>query len=517
MNNYINKNWFDEGLEFYCSDEYEKAMDCFIQGMESDERYIAFISWREAANALCYYNSQDKKLLINVCEKCKKLVQKYQRNTDILIGWGYAFYKLHVNDKKSDNDFEYLNEALDKYKKADEIEPYNAIVHLRIGDIYSRIAYEKKDESYFKMSFNEYRIAKKNIKENPKGSHDEFFNKYNDFLEKYPIAKELKKAVESGSNYARIYGSWSRTLIRLDKLKNRKILQEEFEYFENIENVDNPYVLLRKCVLALLLNQKDKAVKYFESSKIIILELLAIIYEENDEIIKNEEIFFPLLDSESFDGQFFYMNIRDRSISENDLIEYKKAYILSNIIIGKLHVPLKGRERFVSHYKEKTISQNMLINNSKFRLNSIHYSNDPTEGDVLIKYFYEKSKYSDKEKLESEYGVFAGCFTFSYDSLNQFRLYGKAKDKEEGVGLSLVFQNSFFCDEAKLMMSDEKFHEEEKIIDDEKFSLFRCIYIAPDEQQVITVGQKEEYLFYKEKNENEINRLFRLYGGRGKV
>jgi len=154
----------------------------------------------------------------------------------------------------------------------------------------------------------------------------------------------------------------------------------------------------------------------------------------------------------------------------------------------------------------------MLFDKKNFRLNSINYSNDPTEGNILLDYIYDKEKHSKKEKLNSDYGVFAGCFTFNCDSLNQFRLYGKEGDKE-GVGLSLVFRDGFFSDLARLAMDrdpkwmslkqDGEIRAEQKNITKEKSALFRCIYIDPDEQRVVTVGQKEEYLFYKEKNHGE--------------
>ena len=125
----------------------------------------------------------------------------------------------------------------------------------------------------------------------------------------------------------------------------------------------------------------------------------------------------------------------------------------------------------------------MLFYNSKFRLNAINYSNDPTEGKTLLDYLFPSSKenFSEKRMFDTEYRAFAGCFTFQHDSLNQFRLYGKDNDKE-GTGLSLVFREDFFSRELKLATEEDA---------NRKYPLFRCIYIDPKEQQVKTVGHKE--------------------------
>jgi hypothetical protein len=111
----------------------------------------------------------------------------------------------------------------------------------------------------------------------------------------------------------------------------------------------------------------------------------------------------------------------------------------------------------VAHYREKTISQKMLLfdEDSNFRLNAINYSNDPTEGKILFDYLFEKDKRPIDESLNREYGAFAGCFIFNHDSLNQFRLYGK-ENGTKGTGLSLVFRNSFFNEEAKMAMKQLK-------------------------------------------------------------
>jgi hypothetical protein len=212
------------------------------------------------------------------------------------------------------------------------------------------------------------------------------------------------------------------------------------------------------------------------------------------------------LDSDNDDAQFFKeatKGIEDKV----ELDKYKKAYILSIFIISQLHVNNENEE-FVAHYREKTISQKLLFEeseDSKFRLNAVNYSNDPTEGKILFDYLFKEEKRPANELLNREYGAFAGCFIFNYDSLNQFRLYGK-EDGKEGTGLSLVFRNSFFSKKAKMAMKQSNIEDGKTDREEEKHALFRCIYIDPETQRVETVGYKEAYLFYREKNEDETDK-----------
>jgi hypothetical protein len=176
------------------------------------------------------------------------------------------------------------------------------------------------------------------------------------------------------------------------------------------------------------------------------------------------------------------------------------------LIISQLYVNGENdkKEKGVAYYCEKTIAQKMLFRKTKFHLNAINYSNDPTEGRTLLDYLFGKEKSPKKEALNTEYGAFAGSFTFNHDSLNQFRLYGK-EDGREGTGLSLVFRNSFFSKEAKTAMKQREDSKEDSITDEkeEKHALFRCMYIDPETRRVETVGHKEAYLFYRKKNEEE--------------
>jgi len=66
----------------------------------------------------------------------------------------------------------------------------------------------------------------------------------------------------------------------------------------------------------------------------------------------------------------------------------------------------------------------------------------------------------------------------------------------EKTGLSLVFKNDFFSKEAEMAMKQSKMKDSNS--KEEKYALFRCIYIDPETQLVVTVGYKEEYLLYSD-------------------
>jgi transposase len=78
----------------------------------------------------------------------------------------------------------------------------------------------------------------------------------------------------------------------------------------------------------------------------------------------------------------------------------------------------------VSHYTKKETAEKLIFGNSPLWLSSIGF-NDLSEGKTLLKYLGIKQTYS-----YNNYTQFIGCFMFDEDCLNQFRLYGKAANRE---------------------------------------------------------------------------------------
>jgi len=216
-----------------------------------------------------------------------------------------------------------------------------------------------------------------------------------------------------------------------------------------------------------------------------------------------KKIVFKMLD----EYDFFKDAIKTLSDTEmNEKKEqYKDIYISSLEIISLLQVKdLNEHEMPVSYYTKKNVSENLLFRDSYFRLNSINTSNDPKEGKTLLNYLFDKLlSQEDKEikfppQIEEEFGAFAACFILNNDSLNQFRLYGKT-DEKEGTGISISLNEDFFSKRISncIKMEPETRNKNE---DDTKFllPLFRCIYIDPKTEKVVSLGQKEECVFYRE-------------------
>jgi tetratricopeptide (TPR) repeat protein len=269
---------------------------------------------------------------------------------------------------------------------------------------------------------------------------------------------------------------------------------------------------------------------YLKSDENSVLAILMCFAEDNrkkviekgflNKLLDNDEYFKQVVDSIKYcnfnnvmrgksssslilqlQDQLFKRNYKQ---SENDvhrLEKYKAVYIHSIYIISMLHINDEN-EKEVAYYTQKNIAEKMFFKGkneektSRYRLNSINYSNDPTEGQVLLKFlFYGKGPII--KNTENPYRAFAGCFTFGYDSLNQFRLYGKEENKE-CTGVSMVFSNGFFGKSAKLATEIERRYKIKTIEnEDNKHALFRCIYIDPKTNKVVSVGRKEEFLFYR--------------------
>ncbi|MFR9166330.1 MAG: hypothetical protein ACLVKO_09025 [Dysgonomonas sp.] len=195
---------------------------------------------------------------------------------------------------------------------------------------------------------------------------------------------------------------------------------------------------------------------------------------------------------------------------------FEQIYIQSFEIIDLLHVNLK-EERNVAHYTRRGVCE-VFINQSPFRLNTVATANDPKEGRPLLRFLE-----FDNDSVNNDYQAFVGSFIFNPDCLNQFRLYGK-ENGQEATGVSIVVDPDFFSSRATINQSLATFDEnkrknkrEEKInpLVKSKEALFRCIYIDPVTQKIISVGHKEEHVFYREyqdsKKEEEIAKMVTDY------
>ena len=478
---------------------FKEAFEKYKKAANLKSNYTeVFNSWKIAFIILAR-TKQNEDLLMETCEEYIKLVGAYPNNYTALNGHGVALRylaKIKQNEKL-------LDEAREKYKEATILEPSNYLAFNNWGYLLNGMAEDKHDEDLFKKSlfkeaceksqkaailnqnsvfaYNNWGIALAGLAQIKKSE-----SLFKDACEKY------KKAASSHSHYIDTFNNWGITLCFFAKLKKKceTLFLKELEAFkEKSKEINDSITLLIKGKLYFLLGKETEAVQYFTNSKKDILEIYTFLDKDNP-----EKIIRKILDEDDFFREV------TKGMPEKKLNEYKKVYILSISIINQLHINNKN-EKLIAYYTNKTISQKMLFNdNSKFRLNAINYSNDPTEGKALLDFLFGEEKCPTKKELNNGFRAFTGCFTFNYDSLNQFRLYGKDEGKE-GTGLSLVFRDDFFNKEAKMAMKKNVGISVSPRKEDEKHALFRCMYIDTKMQEVVSVGYKEEDFLFKEKRE----------------
>ena len=187
-------------------------------------------------------------------------------------------------------------------------------------------------------------------------------------------------------------------------------------------------------------------------------------------------------------------------------------YLLQSTVDNILYlllVEFDDFERKVAHYTSLMGFHKIICEGSKLRLSSGELMNDPSEGQLLLKFMGINEKVLDN--------TFLTCFTFNHNSLNQFRLYGRT-EKKEGTGISLVLNKNYFSSNINGFLSDEIIGDSEFFSTFEKnnksLPLFRCIYIDIA-TGFIQVARRNRVSFYQEyvgeKTKDEINDLWVKY------
>lgn len=175
---------------------------------------------------------------------------------------------------------------------------------------------------------------------------------------------------------------------------------------------------------------------------------LVLFYIKKNSLVEAQD-HFNNIDREFYDyrhtilSQIFKIN--DNNIKSSLFnLNFKTIGLLEEL---KVH-NINNAQRKVAHYTRPAILFDLLREKdpSCFRLSSISGVNDPTEGDVLYHYLFNRNKCENNPYL-----TFISCFTFNHDSLNQFRLYGKEANKEAtfswGINES-VFKPSLLIDKS---------------------------------------------------------------------
>lgn len=512
--------WNQKGEDDYRADNFREAIECFVKAVNLKRDYhIAWHNWGCALASLATIE-QDEDLFRESFEKFDNAIHWQKDYYIAFIYWGQALLHLAIMKQEKSLFEESIKKSSEAIRlQSNEGDPFN-----NWGCALYYLARIQQDESLLKESFEKFDKA---IQLN---KNSETYNNWG--LSLFELAKikqdetlfreSCEKFAESAKiepDRAPIFHNWGIVLFHLAGLRDDKpLLQEACMKFEESVRLESNATAFRYWGVAVahfadfkgydifFKESFEKLYKESDCLRKINIDVLEILTIFSNACIKKKlklEVFLPLLNYDTYDGLFF----KTATISEKNkekLERYKEVYMLSIFIISLLHVHhIKHvdieAEKLVAHYAKKLVAQKMLFDDSRFRLSSINYANDPTEGKILLNYLLGKDNQT--ETLDTGYRAFVGCFTFNHDSLNQFRLYGKEADKE-CTGVAIVFRDSFFSNKAEMAMKSEK-EKENVSLEEKKHALFRCIYIDPVTRRVETVGHKEDYLLYREDNDNQ--------------
>lgn len=305
----------------------------------------------------------------------------------------------------------------------------------------------------------------------------------------FKAEENLFKSLEINNNYHAALSNIS--LLYREKEEYPRALEYAKKAIDIATSIPSLWADLGSCLYNFIIKEKttkegtlEDVGDMFAKGERSVISVLTDIADDNlcDEDAK--VIIFKMLESDNF--------FNETIGSSSDREEYKNIYYQSLKVISLLHIIGDEENRF-GHYTNKATAEALLFSESPFRLNTIATANDPEEGLPLLQILNFP-----QINIDSQYQAFVGCFTFNYDSLNQFRLYGKL-DQVEATGVSIVVKDDFFEDDP--VINSNIIHNDKKSIllkPKSKESLFRCIYIDPQTNRVISIGHKESCVFYRE-------------------
>ncbi|MDR2592497.1 MAG: tetratricopeptide repeat protein [Chitinispirillales bacterium] len=367
--------------------------------------------------------------------------------------------------------------AIEDYSKAIEIDPQDAEAYVNRGAA-------KSDLSDYKGAIEDYSKA---IEINPQYAKA-YVNRGNaksDLSDYKGAMEDYSKAIEINPQYAKAY--LNRGIAKFRKSDTYDAIKDWSVAIKN--NPNDAYAYYCRGIAHIKIKKRKDAAEDFKKAGKHILSLL---------ITKNEE---PIDYTFDYDG---YFEKATKDFKGGKIEDYENIYITSLKIKSELHIKDKDElEMLVSHYTRREVSEILLFDGypkendtrNYFHLNSLNTSNDPEEGKTLFRYLFPNEKYS---SIVEDFGAFAGCFILNSDSLNQFRLYGKTENNKDGTGVSISLNENFFSEDLignvrmNFDINNRKEDEQPKPL-----PLFRCVYIDPETYNVISLGQREEYVFYR--------------------
>ena len=306
----------------------------------------------------------------------------------------------------------------------------------------------------------------------------------------YPEAeKKLFKSLEINNNYHAALSNIS--LLYREKGEYPSALEYAKKAIDIAPSIPSLWADLGSCLFNFIIKEKTTKRGTFEDVGDMFAKgersVISVLTDIADDNLCDEDtkvIIFKMLESDNF--------FNETIGSSSDREAYKGIYYQSLKIISLLHITREEEQKF-GHYTNKNTIEALIFEESPFRLNTVATANDPKEGLPLLQIISYPQIF-----LDSQYQAFVGCFTFNYDSLNQFRLYGKS-NQIEATGVSVVVDYDFF-EETPVINRNLIVNTPNNISSKPKYkeSLFRCIYVDPQTSRVISIGHKESSVFYRE-------------------
>lgn len=512
--------YYYRGWAYTVLEQYKEAIDDYNKAIKHNSKEPEYYYYR----GLTYgYLEQYEKAIKNFSEAIKlkpKESEYYDDRGVTYFKWGK--YKVAKNDFKKAID--YYNRAIEDFSKAIELNPDNAEYYNHMGCAYGELG----------LIDNQTKAK-------------ELFTKAKDSFNKAIQLHEINKNSTPRVDIVRYYNN--RGFISL-LLKDYDAAINDYTEAIDIYPEDKISYVRYITYAYVQKGEKEEIIRNFIESQLGHIDLLENIniLDDDDYLEEYEKTISYLVDYD-----VFFYNTCNEDIDIETKSIYKDIYIkILTILSMSRGKDITKEEKLFAHYTQRDTVVKLLIkdekeNNSRspLRLYSVMKTNDPEEGKTIDRFFKLKDETSD-ESTKNDYQAFIGCFTYNYENLNQFRLYGKSQ-KEEATGISLVFNNNFFSEKINGSMlglsyfkdneekirtelgneknispintTDEKDNSTSEERDNEekiKYPLFRCIYVDPKSGQVISLAHKKEYLFYREKastTKEEIETEIEEYNG----
>lgn len=351
-------------------------------------------------------------------------------------------------------------EALACYNKAIEINPNEDKPYCNKGIILFLLGQSEEALSCYDKA----------IEINPNSSKS-YYNKgkaLDNLGEREKALSNYDKALKINPDYDKAY--FNRGII-LHELGWKKEALSSYNKALEI-NPNNDVFWNNKGVLLSELGQKEDALICYiqsikkntknESAKYNLRRLIGS-WEFGDSLTGNSQIDLWIVDD---DFNILASREKLKDCSGKDLQSIRHLWVEQYRLLHLLSADLDQ----VGHYTSTTVFETLLQGQKESEgkakpllLCSLAAANDPTEGTVFQSLLGVDCM--PFQRIHSNLAVLQTSFSSSIDSLNQFRLYGK-NNGEEGTGLCLVFNRSFFAAPGETSMiavrrDHEQFSEEE--------------------------------------------------------